>query len=116
MATRSEQFRADEQRHSHNKPKNSGKESKVTGPTKQAPRAESRPRARTHTERKAAYALEETEPGKRPSRKSSRKSANRAKPDTSFNLIEEIRKGSPKARFEKASARDCRPRSSPRGS
>jgi len=104
MATRAEQFHADEQR--------SGK----TGTRKRrsrskpgVPRAK-RSRAKEHAAKKAPYALELTVNGARPSRKSTRKSANRAKPDAAFNATEELRKGSPEARFHKEEARSTRAR------
>jgi hypothetical protein len=91
MATRSEQFRADAQR--------TGKKKKRKNPEAKKPT-----RAKSHAAKKATYALEEAG-GKRPSRKSSRKSANRAKPDSGLNIREEIQKGSPERAYEKAAAK-----------
>jgi hypothetical protein len=65
---------------------------------------ENRSHDKKHAAKKATYALEDTANG-RVSRKSTRKSANRAKSDTNFNLRENLQKGSPTARFRKASAR-----------
>jgi hypothetical protein len=103
MATRSEQFRANEQR----KP---SKRTTPSGSTARRPSASSRPTE--HARKKATYAFESTLAGQRPSRKSSRGSANRAKPDASLNILESLVKGSPEARFRKASAKGKRVRGS----
>jgi hypothetical protein len=96
MATRSEQYRAQSQR--------TGRGGKRKAQQNQAGgRRRKRTRAKLHTRAKATYALEPTS-GKRPSRKSTRKSANRAKPDTNFNLREEMQKGSPEQRARRARA------------
>ncbi len=92
MATRSEQFRSESQR-------KGGAKKKRKNPAKTKPT-----RAKGHAAKKATYALEEKS-AKRPSRKSSRKSANRAKPDAALNVREEIQKGSPERAYEKAAAR-----------
>ncbi len=91
MATRSEQFRAEAQRKSRGK--------KRTGNAKPGKPA----RAKKHAEKKATFALEET--GGKRSRKSSRKSANRAKPESTLEIREQIQKGSPERVFERAAAR-----------
>lgn len=107
MATRSEQHHADEQR------KAGAKKAKARVPNSRPGVApEKRTRAKKHAGRKATYALEQTNPQKRPSRKSTRKSANRAKADTSLNLVEGLRKGSPESRFRKEKARAGRARGS----
>jgi hypothetical protein len=106
MATRTQQFRAkEEQRESA---KNQAEARR--GRSKPGVAPKDRSRVKKHAARKATYAFEATS-AKRPSRKSSRKSANRAKPDSSFNLVEELRKGSPEATFRKAQARSARGRS-----
>jgi hypothetical protein len=103
MATRAEQYRADAQRRN-----GKGKKKKLRpGRSKPGAPPGSRSRASKHAARKATYALE-TSP--RRSRKSTRKSANRAKPDTAFNVREEMTKGSPEMRAAKARARATRPR------
>jgi hypothetical protein len=109
MATRSEQFRANEERkHSQRKP--------PTAPTARRPKPSVTASQRTeHARKKATYALEVTPPGQRPTRKSTRSSANRAKPDATFNILESLVKGSPEARFRKARARGKRVRGAPRG-
>jgi len=55
--------------------------------------------------------LESNHGGGRPSRRSTRKSVNRTKPDTAFNAVEELTKSSPEARFRKARAQASRVRS-----
>jgi hypothetical protein len=60
----------------------------------------------------AAYAFESPAADGRRSRKSTRSSANRSKPDTNFNLRESLVKGSPEARFRKARAKNTRVRGS----
>ena len=66
-------------------------------------------RRKKRSARKATYALEAPREG-RPSRKSSRKSANRSKPDSALNITESVRKGSPEERYRRARARTLRPR------
>jgi hypothetical protein len=105
MATRSERFRANEQQHPGRKTKTRPGNSKPgVAPGK-------RSRAKKRVAKGATYALEAPGPTGRPSRKSTRKSANRAKPDTSFNRTEQLKKGSPETRFRKTKARSARPRS-----
>ena len=95
MATRSENFRTAQER--------------THTPNKAAKKRASRPhgahdaRGRTthenvHAGRKATYALEPRVASKRPSRKSTRKSANHAKADTNINLRSERRQRSAAAR------------------
>jgi hypothetical protein len=106
MATRAEQFHAESQR--------TGKSSNRTRRDRSKPGISParRSREKAHSAKKATYALEQTASGARPSRKSTRKSANRAKPDASFNRVEEQRKGSPESRYRKARARASRTRGS----
>ena len=105
MSTRAEQFHAEEQR----KARQTNIRAKRSKPGV-APK--DRTQAKPHAEKNAAYALEETAPGTRPSRKSTRKSANRSKPDTGFNLSEQAKKGSPEATYAKSKARAERVRGS----
>ncbi len=100
MATRAERFRSDSER--------TGR-----GGRRAAKKATKRPAAHpgTHTASKVTYARE-IHGTARPSRKSSRASANRAKPDTNFNLREEMVKGSAKSRSQRARARRVRVRGS----
>jgi hypothetical protein len=92
MATRSEQYRSARER--------------THTPNKAAKKRTQRHRAHdTHVNRRAArkatYALEPRVAGKRPSRKSTRKSANRSKPDTNINLRSERRQRSPRMRHSR---------------
>ena len=105
MATRSERFHASEERAHAKEKRATAKSEKRTKPG--VPPAK-RSRARTHTEKKATYALEQSVG--RPSRKSTRKSANRAKPASSFDIREELQRGGPEASFRKARARTSHPR------
>ena len=84
MATKSEQFHAEQERTA----------------AKKATVARAKPDATTNESdragKKATYAFEEAEG--RPSRKSSRKAANHAKPDTGLTLREQLVKNTPKER------------------
>jgi hypothetical protein len=71
---------------------------------------QNRSQAKGHAAGKATYALELPAKGKRPSRKSTRKSANHAKADANLNRIEELRRGSPESRFRRDRARRMRTR------
>jgi hypothetical protein len=99
MATRAEQFRAQEQRRGGAKKA----KRKNTRPSRPGAPHAGRQRASKHAARKATYALEESA-GKRPSRKSTRKSANRAKPDASFNRREEMQRDAPEERHVRRGA------------
>ncbi len=91
MATRSEQYKANSQRKSRgNARKGASKPGKPS-------------RAKKHAAKKATYALEEKSATR--SRKSSRKSANRAKPESTLEIREQLQKGSPERAYEKAAAR-----------
>lgn len=103
MATRSEQHHAEEQRRG-------GANKTRAKRSKPGVAPKNRSRAKPHAARKATYALEHTASGQRPSRKSSRKSANRAKADSGLTLTDALRKGSPASRFRKAQARASRVR------
>ncbi len=59
---------------------------------------------KAHAGLKATHALEKSN-GVRPSRESTRKSANRAKADAARNITEEVRKGAPAQLARKARAR-----------
>ncbi|HVY44907.1 MAG TPA: hypothetical protein VHB21_03470 [Minicystis sp.] len=104
MATRSEQARAKEQR-------KGARPSIRAGRSKPGVEPAERSREKEHAGRKATYAIEEPRAG-RPTRKSTRKSANRSKPDASFNLREQLQKGSPEARARRSRAKTARPRGS----
>jgi hypothetical protein len=63
-----------------------------------------------YTAKKATYAIEACQDDHRPSRKSSRGGANHIKPDSAFNLREQLIKGSPESRSRRAQARALRVR------
>jgi hypothetical protein len=108
MAPRSEQFHAEQERLAREKKAKRAKRARA--------KKDEKAHAKTRTEGKATYAREENAaPGKRPSRKSTRKSANRAKPDASLSRVEAAKKGSPDAKFRKGKAAIDRVRGAPRG-
>jgi hypothetical protein len=102
MATRAEQYHSDEQRKGGKPHHTSTKKAKKPAWS----------REKHHAEVKATHALEDTAPGKRPSRESTRASSNRAKPDAGFELTEEARKGAPRVRAGAARAKATRVRGS----
>jgi hypothetical protein len=104
MSTRSEKFRADEQR----------KGPKAAKPQVQRKRGATpaEKHMKKHAEKSATYAMEPVPEQGRPSRKSTRKSANRAKPDTNLNLREARQKRSPEQTYRKARAQRTRVRGS----
>jgi hypothetical protein len=89
MATRAETFRAGTQRTGQ------GKKTSVKKPKKAAWSHD-----KGHAGRKATHALEVS--AKRPSRESTRASANRVKADAAMNITEEVRQGGPEARARRA--------------
>jgi len=99
MATRAEQFRSDAQRtgHSHRA-------------ATRKPRKSAWGRDKAHAASKATHALEQSKG--RPSRESTRSSANRAKSDTAMNLTEEKRRGAPQAVARRGRAQASRVRGS----
>ena len=96
MATRSEQFHAQAQRHPSKKSKKKG-----TDHTAKKSRLKRKLKAHenVHAGNKATTAFESHLAGKRPSRKSSRKSANRSKYDTNLELRQDRRKKSADSRY-----------------
>lgn len=97
MATRAERAHADEQK------KGPNKKTIKKAAAKKAHRATPKnPRAKAHAEKKATYALEET--GTKRSRKSTRKAANRAKPDAAKTIHQENAASAPKSRARRSSA------------
>jgi hypothetical protein len=97
MPTRSERFKADEER----KAQTRTRKNEHTEAEAQAPNG--------HVAKKATYARE-TPRSSRPSRKSTRKSANRARNDAARTIANEQEASSPKARFERKAALDARAR------
>src|SRR5271157_578760 len=101
MATRAEQFRSESQRTSH------PKRTSVRKPRKSAWSHD-----KAHAGSKATHAKEEPRIEGRPSRESTRGSANRAKADTAHNLTEAKRQNSPEARARRALAKNKKVRGS----
>jgi hypothetical protein len=97
MATRAERSRSDEQR-THGAGRNRSHVSE------QKPKKAAWSHDKAHAASKATHALEDTAPGERPSRESTRGSSNRAKADSAFNLTEQTRKGSPTNRARNSRA------------
>lgn len=93
MATKSEQVHAEEQRNART--------AKAPAPARSKPNAQSNESERAA--KKAAYVLEESM-GK-PTRKSTRKSANRAKPDAAMTIHQEAAHNTPQARHGRENAR-----------
>lgn len=93
MATRAERFRAGQERRGPKKQR----KGPVGAHGAQDPHGRKRNPNRAAA-RKATYALETHTPRARPSRKSTRASANRSKPDTNFQLRSERAARAPKAR------------------
>jgi hypothetical protein len=100
MATKAERFKSEGQR------KGRGGRTSVKKPPKSEWSHD-----KGHAGAKATRALEPARAG-RPSRESTRKSANRAKSDAALNVTEETRKGAPPALARKARARRSRVRGS----
>src|SRR3954469_24527916 len=106
MSTRSERFRFNEER----KRARIRTRASATGVKRVAT---VQPKQRVdRPPRKAIDALEVSAPGRRPSRKLTRASANRAKRDSTLTLVESLVKGSPEARYRRASPRNKRVRGS----
>jgi hypothetical protein len=63
-----------------------------------------------YTAKKATYGIEPCADEHRPSRKSTRGGANRIKPDSGFNLREQLIKGSPESRSRRSQAQSLRVR------
>jgi hypothetical protein len=98
MATRSEAFRAAQQRHqSKEARKRAGDHAVKKARIKRKLHAHEN----VHASKKATVALEPHEKGKRPSRKSTRSSANRSKFDTNTELRGERSISRPESRFQR---------------
>jgi hypothetical protein len=104
MATRAETYRARVER----SPKPNGKRKRRVSMKK--PKKGAWSHEKHHAEVKATHAYEPSAPGKRPSRESTRASANRSKPDAAFDVTQEVRKGAPEVRARKERARATRVR------
>jgi hypothetical protein len=97
MATKAERLRSEEQR-TH------GEDTKKSRASEKKPKKAAWSHDKAHAASKATHALEDTAPGQRPSRESTRGSSNRAKADAAFNITEETKKGSPTNRARKSRA------------
>lgn len=102
MATRAEQFRSSSQR--------AGKPKHVA---KKKPKKAEWSHEKAHAGSKATHALEPAGAG-RPSRESTRGSANRAKPDAARNITEGVRQGAPSARARRSRTKSRKVRGSSR--
>ncbi len=101
MATKAEQFHSEEMRRNHG----------YKAPTsKKKPKKAFWSRERTHAAVKATHAIEETSRRRRPSRESTRGSANRAKADSALNITEEATQSSPESRARRSRARGTKVR------
>jgi len=100
MATKAERFVMEQQLSKPKKPKQPKR--------RHAPKGAVQPTAArnrsSHAAKKATYALEDSATG-RPSRRSSRRSANRAKPGSNLTRQKQREIRSPEARAEQAKAR-----------
>jgi hypothetical protein len=106
MATRAEQYRSNEQR--------KGAQGGAGTRARKKAKKSSWSKERHHADVKASFVLEDTTPGKRPSRKSTRKSSNRIKADAARNITEEVRQGAPPARAGRTRAKRSKVRGKPR--
>jgi hypothetical protein len=98
MATKAEQYRSNEQRTGH-----------PAHQSRRQPRKATWSHDKAHAGNKATHALEEVTAG-RPSRTSTRRSANRAKSDSAYNLTEEARQDAPQARARRAKTKGAKVR------
>lgn len=106
MATRAEQLRYEQEREQ-------GKKKRAKKQREQLAKTPRAGKARVgRTAAKATVSAEARVAGKRPSRKSTRSSANRLKNDTNLNLREERTKSSSDNRYRKGLARTSRVRGS----
>lgn len=93
MATKAEWFRYEAERAGAKRPKSASRRRRGRGDGT----GESQHNVSARAEKKAVYVLE-VAPGTRPSRKSSRKSANRQKTDTQFRMKRAAGEARPDAR------------------
>jgi hypothetical protein len=108
MVTRAAQFRIEKEHADAEKKRRKEEDAKKAKAAK--------PAKKGRTETKATRAKETTEPGKRPSRKSTRKGANRSKADAALNGMEQLKKGSADSRFRKEQTRRTKVRGKPQAS
>lgn len=108
MSTKAERFRWEQERAKPDKPKQAKRTRKVSAvdtalPGVSATSTAARNRS-THAAKKATYALEDSATG-RPSRKSTRRAKNRAKPNSNLTRQKQRELRSPGARATQAAAR-----------
>ncbi|HZU84509.1 MAG TPA: hypothetical protein VE987_16380 [Polyangiaceae bacterium] len=103
MATKAEQARSEGQR-------TQGAKRRKRRVSQKRPKKSAWGRDKAHAASKATHALEDSAPGARPSRESTRKASNRAKADAAFNVTEATRKGAPTNRARKFRASRARVR------
>lgn len=108
MPTRAEQFRHDEER----KPNKAVARPKKAAAKKTHKKGDDIRTKKGSAAKHAAYADEQQPATGQPSRKSTRKSANRAKPDSNLTRREGAAKTSPDNRFRKDAAKRSRVRGS----
>ncbi len=96
MPTRSEQFHADAQRHPSKKSK---KKAAAHAAKKSRVKRKLKAHDNARAGKKATVALEPKKAGARPSRKSTRASANRAKYDSAIEIRSEHAKATPTSRY-----------------
>ncbi len=99
MATRAEQFRSEQEKR--------GRPSRTS---KRQPKKAAWKRTSTHAASKATHAFEQSPRGSRPSRESTRGSANRAKADSARNVTEQTTKGSPRNVAQRSRAKRAKVR------
>ncbi len=114
MATKAERFRMEQQRSKSKKPRRARRRRDtpvdtakpgVSATDRKAGAGSTAARNRSgHAAKKATYALEDSATGK-PSRRSSRRAANRAKPGSNLTRQKQREMRSPEARAEQAKAR-----------
>jgi hypothetical protein len=102
MATRAEQFHSSAQR--------SGTPKRIS---KKKPKKSTWSHDKAHAGSKATHAMEPARAG-RPSRESTRGTANRAKADSARNITEEVRQGAPSARARRSQVKSKKVRGSSR--
>ena len=106
MATKAEQARVLAERESSEKHRAKREAKRARAARKPRPKSHES----SHAGKKATYAFEEHTAEARPSRKSSRKGANRLKADANLNFREELTKGSTEARAVRGEAKGRRVR------
>lgn len=107
MATRAEQYRAEDERERR---ASSAKTKKAKAKTKAKAKAKATAKPTSHAPKKATYAREAHSKTSRPSRKSTRSSQNRSKNDAALVLSQEHERISPERRFRSSKSKTTRVR------